>query len=449
MSVEIQEPNDLPPNSITDENAYQFEVLVYQQSQDVAGIKRLAIADWKSYLGFNTHKVNNVASYLGIPDEFDWEANEDKTWEDPDQNHYTLSHQVENLATKVGVNTNPQSGFQPILPRVETLESQVQTPDTGLLDRMHEAEQNITSLAEEIGPGTGGGALTTRVNALENKVGNARNVENPPTGLMLVQEEVEGVNGNPGLMQKMDAAENNIDALDKELNGDTSAGTAGLKSDFDDLNEQINDPTDGLAKQVEDLKNKVYNFRGSIKSVNDGTVTTKITLQNDEELNVPDDLHNGDIFDINPPQGTESIEINGKKYGRGNNIGWVVPDPSVPGSGYFDELGMSIDIEQIEEIQEKVDAMSMVVTVDSSWTSANISAGIYQCSSICTASSIPMLSIFIISFGNNGSVNTHNQKIDISNNFDTYWEIDLDLLKPKLLSGTGTRKLSIHKIGEV
>ena len=56
------------------------------------------------------------------------------------------------------------------------------------------------------------------------------------------------------------------------------------------------------------------------------------------------------------------------------------------------------------------------------------------------------ISIFIISF-NGGQVYTATQKIDISNNFSTYWEIDSDLLKPKSLSGT--RKLSIHKIGEI
>ena len=77
MAVEIQEPNDLPPNAITDDNADHFEILVYEQSQDVAGIKRLGIAGWKTYLGFNTHKVNNVANYLGIPNEFPWDSPQD------------------------------------------------------------------------------------------------------------------------------------------------------------------------------------------------------------------------------------------------------------------------------------------------------------------------------------------------------------------------------------
>ena len=439
MSVEIQEPNDLPPNAITDENAHQFEVLVYQKSQDVAGIKRLAIADWKSYLGFNTHKVNNVASYLGIPDEFDWEANEDKTWEDPDQSHYTLSHQVENLATKVGVNTNPQSGFRPILPRVETLESQVQTPDTGLLDKMAKAEQDIRSLAEEIGPGTGGGALTTRVNALEDKVGNARDVTTEPTGLMKVEEDVEGVGGSGGLMQRMDAAETTISALDTTVND----AATGLVKKVGDNTSNI----ETLQTEVSNIKSNVFTYQGNIIDVrNTGDVTTAIIVNDGTEIPVTvHDLENGWIYNINPSTG-DSLTINGEKYNKGENVAIVNDGSTIT----FDKLSANIDVEKLNEIEKKVDDMSIVVTVDSSWTSSgNISTGMYQFSCLVGSQAGGWgISTFILAFNNVGESYTQDP-VDISNNFSTYWEFDTSYhLKPKGLD-SGTRKLSIHKIGEI
>ena len=66
MAAEIAEPQDLPSGSITPETEDYFKILVYQQAQDNAGIKQLGLGEWKNYLGFNSHKVNNVANYVGI-----------------------------------------------------------------------------------------------------------------------------------------------------------------------------------------------------------------------------------------------------------------------------------------------------------------------------------------------------------------------------------------------
>ena len=392
MATEIQEPNDIPPNSITDENANQFEILVYQQSQDVAGLKRLAIAGWKNYLEFNSHKVNNVASYVGMPSDYSWESDADIPYTGT-----TVTNQIDTLATKLGISQEPGT-FDPLYPRFQAIENEVNGTGSpaagGLIQRMSQAENDIQSIEDEIGSAGSSGSLTGRINALETTVGD---------------------------------------------------DSSGLVKDVSDLQSVVGDENGGLVKQVHDLESKVYQFRGSIVSATGDNPTTSITLSNGDIISVPDGLKNGNVFDIKAISG-ETITINGISYSKGNNIAWVVPEV---GDAYFDELGMNIDVSRIDTLEQEVTTLNsyfQTITVDSSWTSADIPDGIYQCSSICKTTGVDYLSIFIMAFSG-GQVHTSTQKIDISNNFDTYWEIDSDLLKPKSLSVS--RKLSIHKIGEV
>lgn len=196
----------------------------------------------------------------------------------------------------------------------------------------------------------------------------------------------------------------------------------------------------------------VYRFVGSIKdAINDGNVTTKIILSDNTQMLVPDDMGNGMVFDINPSTGT-TIKLNGVEYQKGNNVAWVKPES---GNGYFDELGMNIDVSEIaqlrqdvDNIKEQLDSYYKTEIINSSWTSAQISKGIYQLSSVVgNAAQGLKLSVFILAFNNGQSQTT--DPADISGNFSTYWEFDSDLyLKPKGMS-SGTRTLSIHKIGDI
>ena len=92
--------------------------------------------------------------------------------------------------------------------------------------------------------------------------------------------------------------------------------------------------------------------------------------------------------------------------------------------------------------------MSMVINVDSSWTSADLADGIYQFSCLLTPLTGNAISVFILALRNGRSQTS--AAIDISQNFSSYWELDIteSYLKPKSI-GSATRTLSIHKIGEV
>ena len=447
MAVEIQEPNDLPGGSITPATENNFEVLVYERSADAAGIKRLGIGPWKEYMNYNGNKVNNVANYVGMPSGYPWETDENIPYGPPyaDEN-MTITDQLGTLQTKLGISTQPGT-FDPLYPRFQSVENSVNgtgSPATGgLLQRMTKAETDIESLAEEIGGSGGSGStLTGRIETLENKVGNEASGADPSTGLIhdvrTLQDEVE--DGTNGLITKVSTNTADITTIKGTLGSDVCSDPAGVVHQSNTTYNDIHDSSTGILKQIEDIKSKVYTFSGSIVSVNDPDTTTELTLSNGDTRAISS-LVNGEVFDINPPGG--ELTINGVTYSKGQNIAWVKPEGGI---GSFDELGVNIDVAELNEIKAKVDAMSMVITIDGSWTSADIPDGIYQCSSICRASGIDYMSIFIISFSG-GYVYTSTQKIDISNNFNTYWEIDSDLLKPKSLSGT--RKLSIHKIGEI
>ena len=256
MSVEIQEPNDLPPNSITDENADRYEILVYEKSPDVAGIKRLAIAGWKDYMAFNTHKVNNVASYLGMPTDYAWDSDHDIPYPDPANHKFALSDQVKNLSDKLGISTEPQTPFNPVYPRLQALETDVNATNTGLKDRMTKAETDISSLADEIGSSTGTGTtLTERISALETTV------DTPNTGLRDRVTSIENVIGT-----------------------DSTAGTIKnnivlLRDDVNALQTTVNDPNNGLVKKVGDNTTDITSLQtvvgdsagGLVKNVTDNT----------------------------------------------------------------------------------------------------------------------------------------------------------------------------------
>ena len=433
MAVEIQEPNDIPGGSLTPATEDNYEILVYQKSEDAAGIKRMAISGWKDYLGFNSHKVNNVASYVGMPSDYPWNEDSDIPYE-----RTTVTNQIDTLATKLGISQEPGT-FDPLYPRFQTVEDEVngtgEPASGGLMQRMSQAETDIQSIEEEIGSSGGSsGSLTSRINALETTVGGS--TSGLVKGVADINTEI-GDDGTSGSIKgRIKVNEDNI----------TSNTT-----DIGNLQATVGDSNSGLVKQVRDLESKVYRFSGSIINVDDPDNTTAIILSDNTQINI-EDLENGQVFDINPVSENSikmTINSTSKTYSKGNNIAWTVPEGK---TGYFDELGMNIDIEQLNNLQTDVNELKsyfQTIDIDSSWTSASIPSGIYQFSSVFGPAAGKALSIFMLSFDNRGSSLT-TEPVDVSGNFNSHWEIDVNdtgCLKPKPF--TGSRKLSIHRIGEV
>ena len=433
MAVEIQEPNDIPGGSLTPATEDNYEILVYQKSEDAAGIKRMAISGWKDYLGFNSHKVNNVASYVGMPSDYPWNEDSDIPYEGT-----TVTNQIDTLATKLGISQEPGT-FDPLYPRFQTVEDEVngtgEPASGGLMQRMSQAETDIQSIEEEIGSSGGGsGSLTSRIDALEITVGGST------SGLV---KDVADINTEIGDEGTVDSIKGRIKVNEDNITSNTT--------DIGNLQATVGDSNSGLVKQVRDLESKVYRFSGSIINVDDPDNTTAIILSDNTQINI-EDLENGQVFDINPVSENSikmTINSTSKTYSKGNNIAWTVLKD---GTGYFDELGMNIDIEQLNNLQTDVNKLKsyfQTIDIDSSWTSASIPSGIYQFSCVLNQLGSSILSIFILAFDNDGTTKT-STPIDITNNFNTYWELDTgsNYLKPKG-TASGTRKLSIHKIGEV
>lgn len=443
MSVEIQEPNDLPPNAITDDNADHFEILVYEQSQDVAGIKRLGIAGWKDYLGFNKHKVNNVANYLGIPPEFPWDSPQDETWEDAELHRYTITHQVQALADKIGISTEPQTPFPTILPRVVDLENQVQTPTTGLIDKMSSAESRLDAIETEIGSGTPApSSLSGRIQELENKVGQEASGGQLATGLMKVEEDVEA--SGTGLMDRMTATETNVTALQTTVN-DPQTGLS-------KLNEIVQDPSTGLVKRVSDIESNVFKFCGNITGVNDPDNTTSVII--DDTSTPIENLNNGEVYNINPSGGAQSIKMTiyghpAVTYSKGQNVVWVEKDPAT--DSYFDELAANIDVEEVNKIAARYG--SQQITANESYDVANllIQDGVYQLTVCPKTGAIRVPSIIIITWsGGSAAISSDTDIIKITpNNFSTYWEFDSISGILSVKSSAGNKTITFTKIGEI
>lgn len=450
MAVEIQEPNDIPGGSLSPATEDNYEILVYQKSEDAAGIKRMAISGWKDYLGFNSHKVNNVASYVGMPSDYPWNEDSDIPYEGT-----TVTNQIDTLATKLGISQEPGT-FDPLYPRFQTVEDEVngtgEPASGGLMQRMSQAETDIQSIEEEIGSSGGSsGSLTSRINALETTVGGS--TSGLVKGVADINTEI-GDDGTSGSIKgrikvnEDNIASNttNINTINETLDGDGT--NPGLKAQVNTLDNDVNDPANGLKKQVEELKSNVYQYQGNITAVTGDNPTTEITVDDDTPITVDvDNLKNGWVFNIDPSNPTlDSLTINGEKFNRGENVAIVNNGTTIK----FDKLGANIDIKKVNELDIRVTELESyfeTVTIDSSWTSKNIPDGIYQFSCITSSLSGNTLIVFILSFID-GKSQTQSP-VDISNNFTNYWELDNDTsyLKPK--SFTGSRKLSIHKIGEI
>lgn len=286
MAVTIAEPNDISSGSITPETENFYEILVYQKAADNAGIKRMAIAGWKNYLNFNSHKVNNLERFISVDDGYAWDTDADVPY-----SGVPITERIQGLADKIGVTAEPGAGFPTILPRLEQLEDYVkdgwddESSGTtvhveGLLDRTTNCESHIEELEDAIGGGAtpGPGTLTGRIDALENTVGD--NDSGLVKDVTTLKDEVE--NSTTGLIKKVTdnttdistlktTVGNNSSGLVKDVNDiNTKLGsgtTTTLISDVTTLKEDVETPTTGLKDVVGDSES------GLVKDVNDAKTT--------------------------------------------------------------------------------------------------------------------------------------------------------------------------------
>ena len=203
MATPIQEPNDIPSGEITDANAGNYAVVVYKKDTDGAGLKKLGLAPWKQFLGFNSHKVTNVATWVGVPEQY-YDV-------DADQNppQQTLDERVNQIRDNSGVSDQPQGpGFIPLNTRVGTLEDTVGTPTSGgVLDgttvcaKVEENSSDISNIETFLGDSSsasGANNVSGRLQDVEEEVSTLQTeVETANTGLLARATAIEGILGTP------------------------------------------------------------------------------------------------------------------------------------------------------------------------------------------------------------------------------------------------------------
>lgn len=426
MATEIQEPSDIPVSAITDETERFFRVLVYQMATDNAGIKTLSIADWRNYFHFNSNAVDNVATFVGI-DTSEYNYKNDGPLPLP-QGVYSIVTRIQAVADQAGVTTSPAPGVNSLASRIDTLEDYVkdgwiddtQTPPVnynGLLTRVKENETDIANLEAEVGGGGGGGStLTSRIEALETTV------DTPTTGLSDRTSALETKVGNPaaspdpatGLFLAIDNTNADVTTLNNIV------GTTGYPSAKGDLKTRV--------ENLETTAGSAYKYSGNLTGVTPASgETTSITVDG-ATINIADmdEDYNGNVYNLSISSDTITITISGveKTFTKDSNIVWVYNTST--NAGYFDELGTTIDISRITDLETEVNTLTSKVqdlenkfiTADTtpSWSSDGLD-GFYIVTGYQSQPSSKMDS-FIGQFSN-GACYVHNT-INDSNNFFSF-----------------------------
>ena len=480
MAVTIQEPASIPRSSITPESEDRYHVLVYEQAQDDAGIKRLRISDWKNYLGYNTHKVDNLESYTGMDPNFPWDSDADMDYDFDTYGKPNLTLRIENLKDKLGVSYNDGVISETINAKLNRIEQQINgnpvttptTSSTGIQADLNQAILDIQSLEDEIGDASGSqNTLTERVGTLEQAVNgdgsttglrpevNILNttifgdssLPQPTTGLQgdvgTLQNEVTALNtavgipysGTDSLANRMDAAETDISTLNTAVGTYTSSGGSTISSDIAQLKQSIS--------SAYTVQGDIYGADGSSSS----PTTLIYTAADLSESKLLSELGNGWVYNINAP--SVSIWIDGEPdpvvYTKGSNIVWIKPEG---GDGYFDELGTAIDVTRITTLETKVTALENkfktdAVTPSTPWSSTSVPDGIYTFSTKFSAAGGTNVFCMFSAAISNGSSCTPTV-VDSTGNFSSYFNIDNSTLVITSNSNF-ISKVNYIKIGEI
>lgn len=290
MATPIQEPNDIPSGEITDANAGNYAIVVYKKDNDGAGLKKLGLAPWKQFLGFNSHKVNNVATWVGVPEQY-YDVDTDQN--PPSQ---TLVERLDQLRDNSGVSDQPQgSGFIPLNTRVGTLEDTVGTPTSGgVLDgttvcaKVEENSGDISDIETFLGDSSsasGSNNVSGRLQDVEGKVSTLQTeVETTGTGLLARATAIEGILGTPSsssvivpgtnsVCQQVEHNTGEIEELWDSIGGSGGGGSSSLttrietleqtvptKADFTDLAPLFSDSNDYNAGDYVIYEDNLYRF---------------------------------------------------------------------------------------------------------------------------------------------------------------------------------------------
>ena len=482
MATTIQEPQELPTGSINPENEQDFAMIVYQKNAVGAGVKQLRLADFHSYLNWNSHKVNNVALYTGLkdstPSEFpDWDSDSDVA--SLPTGVYSLRTRIESIAGQVGISSSPTTVTNTLKSRVESLETSVDgpsgLPENGLNYKVSTLESKMAFVEDEISGGGGGqgSSILNRVQRLDDVVGTPSS------------------SGLPTLCDNMASNNADISALQNVVN-DPNTGVAANRTDITALQNAVNDPTTGnaalstkiqtvsdivgtpsagsqlmpLCYEVEQLKSSivnVYSVQGNcVGATNDqGTDTVAIyvgSLSNPVALT---SLENGWVYNVSSSSNPYvEITINGTptKYYNGTNIVWIKQAVGTS-PGYFDELGANIDVSRIDDLEREVDALkdkynSRFGAVDlgasDAWSSTDLTkSGLYQFTFYFDTNLVTGSFMLPISNGAVRGTTTFLNVVETSSNFITNnFVINNGVLSKKITGSANPGRLSWTIIGE-
>jgi hypothetical protein len=426
----VQEPNDIDKSTIDQHGVENFAAIVYEKSPTNPGLKQLGLADLKAVFDYNSRKADNVARLCGFPK--DAEADPDcYDYKDGDvriPTEGTLASQIQAVAANAGVGVTQSSPLNPLGPRLEKVETNLgtleATPAKTLMERMHEAENDILDLAAEIGGG-GGSAGTPLTNRVEN-----------------LEAAVNGSGGNPGLSADV-----------SDLKTTVGDSTSGLVKDVSQLQTEVEDGTTGLLTRMTDLENEIgdsttpsagtlnykvaqntsdinelkqtaaaaYKFQGSVNQAN---VDAKVVSQA-----VAGRLKGGEVWDcltaVNfwfPEQGQPDERE--YKYDQGVNFAFVKGETSSD-PGRFDELGASFDT---SDITNRLTALENKFSTNgtstvTNWDSSSLSKGTYLISGYLKLGTADAAFAFIAVLGETGDLSV-DTPIDLSGNFSTIFELD-------------------------
>lgn len=340
------------------------------------------------------------------------------------------------------------------------------TSHDGLLDRMASAESNISSLAEEIGQSAPGGeTLTERVSAAEDDIttiqGQIGDTSTSGTILYDVNKntnDIASINTEIGTDSPESGIKGRVKALETKV-GDTDSG---LVKDMSDVKSEITDITtdigtdstqDSIKGRIKDLENVVGDSNsGLVKDVadinaeigsdfiEDKTITERIKTNEEDiaELKTTassaykfqgtvdsnsysnwisgiGDFKNGYVWNaldkltivVNKrPSGTETITVN-----AGENFAFI-EDKENYIYGYFDQLGTTIDISELETKVNELESRFSNTT--GKWSSSGLNGTYLVCGAPIISSTVTNIA-FIGTF-QNGALTTQDV-VDLSGNF--------------------------------
>lgn len=369
MAVTIAEPNDVEAGSLDDNNA----ILVYQQSSMGAGIRKLALADWRDYLGYNGQKVNNLESYTGMDSSYAWDDPNNTTPYTDDASKVDLTNRIERLSEKSGISyAQPWDGGSTHESRISQLETDTSNLRTDLGTKpsgFNDAFVEISNLKTEIGSYTPGGTtVTDRIQNLENTVDGPLNQPelglkgivngfdsgDPSTHTIGLKEYVrdgydvdEGgttvhkpslneivVNGYTEGGTPVNGLQTRVSSLESDVQGNMSATpnpVLGLKREVEGY-EQSGSHVNGLLDNVEDLQHKMDGWtEGSTNhpslytstlgnNGNDwvgqsGSIAAQVKTNTTDIANIKQELGSvykvmGDVYGANGSSGQPTTSIN-------------------------------------------------------------------------------------------------------------------------------------------